>query len=146
LGQGSNCLAREPENRHDSAMGRSAPPRGTLLPLLVLGFTAVSAAAADQLLLEAENFDDCGGWLVDQQFMDQMGSPFLLAHGLGDPVRDAVTTAKFPSAGRYHVWVRTRDWVAPWRMAGAPGKFQLLINGKPLSTTFGTEGVEWHWQ
>ena len=27
-----------------------------------------------------------------------------------------------------------------------PGKFQLLINGKPLETTFGTEGDPWHWQ
>jgi hypothetical protein len=102
--------------------------------------------AADQVLLEAENFDDVGGWVVDQQFMDQMGSPYLLAHGLGDPVRDAVTTAKFSSAGKYRLWVRTRDWVAPWNKPGAPGKFQVLIDGKPLATTFGTEGAAWHWQ
>ena len=38
---------------------------------------------ADSILLEAENFKDKGGWVVDQQFMDQMGSSFLLAHGLG---------------------------------------------------------------
>ena len=44
-----------------------------------------------------------GGCVVDQQFMDQMGSFYLLAHGLGDPVRDAVTVAKFPSAGEYHL-------------------------------------------
>ena len=61
---------------------------------------ANTVAAADRLLLEAENFDDCGGWVVDQQFMDQMGSPYLLAHGLGDPVRDAATVAKFP-VGRH---------------------------------------------
>ncbi len=81
--------------------------------------SANTAPAADRLLLEAESFNDCGGWVVDQQFMDQMGSPYLLAHGLGDPVRDAVTVAKFPSAGTYRVWVRTRDWVAPWK---APGR------------------------
>lgn len=107
---------------------------------------ALSASAAEQLLLEAENFDDCGGWVVDQQFMDQMGSPFLLAHGLGEPVKDASTIAKFPSAGRYRVWVRTRDWVAPWKAPGAPGKFELVIDGKPLGIPFGTEGAEWHWQ
>ena len=29
---------------------------------------------------------------------------------------------------------------------GAPGRFRVLIDGKPLPTTFGTEGAEWHWQ
>lgn len=101
---------------------------------------------AQHVLLEAEQFAQTGGWVVDQQFMDQMGSPFLLAHGLGVPVRDAVTTAKFPSPGKYRVWVRTRDWVALWKASGAPGRFQVLVNGKPLAVTFGTEGAEWHWQ
>ena len=72
--------------------------------------------------------------------------PTCLAHGLGDPVRDAVTVAKFPSPGRYRLWVRTRDWVAPWKAPAAPGRFQVLIDGKPLATTFGTEGAAWHWQ
>ena len=97
------------------------------------------------VFLEAEGFADHGGWELDQQSMDQMGSPYLLAHGLGIPVADAVTTVAFPSAGTYRVWVRTRDWVAPWNAPGAPGKFQLIIDGKPLAETFGTEGAEWHW-
>jgi hypothetical protein len=105
-----------------------------------------SARAGDQVLLEAETLDDCGGWVVDQEFMEQMGSPYLLAHGLGEPVRDAVTTAAFPAAGKYRVWVRTRDWVAPWKAPGAPGRFQVLIDGKPLQPIFGTEGATWHWQ
>jgi hypothetical protein len=98
------------------------------------------------VFLEAEQFADNGGWDLDQQSMDQMGSPYLLAHGLGVPVKDAVTTVKFPAAGEYHVWVRTRDWVAPWMAPGAPGRFQVIINGSPLSETFGTKGKEWHWQ
>lgn len=77
--------------------------------------------------------------------MDQMGSPYLLAHGLGVPVADAQTTVEFPSAGRYRIWVRTRDWVAPWKVAGAPGKFQVLIDGKAINEVFGTQGEEWCW-
>ena len=50
------------------------------------------------------------------------------------------TTVEFPAAGTYRVWVRTKDWVAPWKAPGAPGRFQVLVNGKPLDTTFGTEG------
>jgi hypothetical protein len=116
-----------------------------LLP--VLSLPAAGASKKEPVvLLEAEQFAKLGGWVVDQQFMDQMGSPYVLAHGLGEPVKDAETTVRFPASGKYHVWVRTRDWVAPWKAPGTPGKFKLVINGKPLNPTFGTEGAEWHWQ
>jgi hypothetical protein len=95
--------------------------------------------------LEAEGFADLGGWDLDQQSMDQMGSPYLLAHGLGVPVRDAVTEVRFPSPGRYRAWVRTRDWVAPWGAPGAPGRFRVLVDGEPLAETFGTKNADWHW-
>jgi hypothetical protein len=118
-----------------------------LLLCCALGAWAASPALGGALvLLEAEQFAQLGGWVVDQQFMDEMGSPYLLAHGLGEPVRDAETTAQFPAPGNYRVWVRTRDWVAPWKAPGAPGRFKVLVDGKPLGTTFGTEGAEWHWQ
>ncbi|SHI65228.1 FAD dependent oxidoreductase [Rubritalea squalenifaciens DSM 18772] len=97
------------------------------------------------VFLEAEGFTDHGGWELDQQSMDQMGSPYLLAHGLGRPVNDATTKATFPSTGKYRIWVRTRDWVAPWKAPGAPGKFQVLLDGKPVKETFGTKNAEWHW-
>ena len=64
-----------------------------------------------------------------------MGSPYLLAHGLGKPVADAKTTIDFPATGRYTVWVRTKDWVARWKAPGQPGKFELHINGTPLEQT-----------
>lgn len=112
---------------------------------LLAALLTLSAHAAN-VLLEAEQFDETGGWDVDQQFMEQIGSSYLLAHGLGIPVKDAVTRATFPESGGYRVWVRTRDWVAPWNAPGAPGKFLVLVNGKPLATTFGTSGAEWHWQ
>jgi len=98
------------------------------------------------LLVEAEGFADTGGWVIDPQFMDLMGSPYLLAHGLGIPVNDARTEVAIPKAGLYRVWVRTKDWVAQWKAPGTPGRFQVIINGKPLETTFGTVGAQWHWQ
>jgi hypothetical protein len=115
------------------------------LVVVVLGLS-VSVAHAQTVLIEAESFEDVGGWVVDQQFADQMGSSFLLAHGLGEPVEDAAAKVELPQAGKYRVFVRTRAWVAPWKAPGAPGRFQLLIDGKPLATTFGTEGAQWHWQ
>lgn len=127
--------------------------RRVLYCILLLAVCLISArhawagsATGQNVFLETEQFTDLGGWDLDQQSMDQMGSPYLLAHGLGVPVRDAVTTASFSSPGKYHVWVRTRDWVAPWKVPGAPGKFQVVVGGKPLRTIFGTEGADWHWQ
>lgn len=109
--------------------------------------TAQSDQAPPQLVLvEAESFSDTGGWVVDQQFMDFMGSPYVLAHGLGVPVQDANTEVAFTQPGRYRVWVRTRDWVAPWNAKGAPGRFEMRIDGNVCKTTFGTKGAEWHWQ
>ena len=80
--------------------------------IMLLCFAAL-AAHAETVLIEAESFDDWGGWVNDTQFMDQMGSPYLLAHGLGKPVADAKT--KFVVAGgRYNVWVRTKNWTSFW--------------------------------
>ena len=107
---------------------------------------ATFAAPANTVLVEAESFADFGGWSLDAQFMDQMGSPYLLAHGLGKPVRDAVTTVRLPSAGTYRVWARTKDWVAQWQAPGAPGRFRVYVDGQPLAAEFGSEGAEWHWQ
>lgn len=101
---------------------------------------------AGEILLEAEAFQDSGGWTLDQQFMDQMGSPYLLAHGLGKPVADASTEIEIKEPGSYRVWVRTKDWVAKWKASGAPGRFSVLLDGTPLKTVFGTEGALWHWQ
>jgi hypothetical protein len=101
---------------------------------------------ADSVLVEAESFDNLGGWVIDQQFMDQMGSPFVLAHGLGIPVADAARKVTFQERGTYKVWVRTRDWVGPWNAKGSPGRFEVRVDGRKLETTFGTEGAEWHWQ
>lgn len=113
---------------------------------LMVWLSGTAVAANDLVLVEAEATKELGGWVIDQQFMNIMGSPYLLAHGLGEPVADAQLPATFPHAGKYHLWVRTRDWVAPWKAPGTPGRFQVLIDGKPVSTTFGTEGANWHWQ
>ena len=72
--------------------------------LLLLSFGSVRAA---DLFIEAESFSNKGGWKVDQQFMDLMGSPYLLAHGMGVPVDDASTEVTFPEKGEYYVYVRT---------------------------------------
>jgi hypothetical protein len=101
--------------------------------------------ASDTVWIEAESFEDWGGWVNDTQFMDQMGSPYLLAHGMGRPVADAKT--KFVAkGGRYNVFVRTRNWTAPWHPDVGAGTFNLVINGEKLPTLLGCQGKgEWLW-
>ena len=101
---------------------------------------------SETIFLEAEGFQQTGDWLFDQQSIEAMGSPYLLAHGLGRPVADAVTTVSIPSSGRYRVLARTKDWVARWKAPAAPGRFNILIDGKPTGHTLGIKDVDWGWQ
>ena len=117
--------------------------RNIIIILLVLLCSRVSAA---QLWLEAENFDNKGGWVVDQQFMDLMGSPYLMAHGMGVPVADASTSVVIPEKGQWHVYVRTFNWTSPWTSEDGPGAFKVRIGGKTLKTVLGTKGNAWEWQ
>jgi len=106
------------------------------------GFGAAGAGASG-VLLETAGFDDLGGWVLDTQFYEQMGGCFLLAHGMGRPVANARTKFTLPEAGRWNVWVRTRDWCpGDWE---APGRFKVKVDGRGLETVFGTE-PGWAWQ
>src|ERR1700753_3070543 len=102
----------------------------------------MAMAEARNILIEAEDFSNHGGWVVDSQFEAIMGSPYLLAHGLGRPVADATTTITVSEGGDYEVWVRAKDWAPPH----SPGRFTLSINGATLDTEFGANGQDWAWQ
>ncbi len=108
---------------------------------VILAVLIASSATAAELLVEAESFSKHGGWTVDPQFMDVMGSPYLLAHGLGKPVADAEQLVEFPQPDVYRLWVRTKDWVPSHH----PGRFQVPIDGRTIDETFGTEGEDWFW-
>jgi len=95
-----------------------------------------------ELFIECEAFDDHGGWVVDPQFTGQMGSPYLMAHGLGEPVQNASTTIRVPSSDVYHIWARTRDW-APGHWE-APGRFRLIVDGDTLQEVLG-DLMSWGW-
>ncbi|MHC4252013.1 MAG: FAD-dependent oxidoreductase, partial [Planctomycetota bacterium] len=109
--------------------------------MCLVAFASV-ATSADVIWLEAESFDETGGWSNDPQFVDVMGSPFLLATGLGKPVADAVTAAKVSRAGTYRLWVRCRDWLPPH----SPGRFRVVVGGTESEATFGeAETDRWRW-
>ncbi|MDF1849348.1 MAG: FAD-dependent oxidoreductase [Verrucomicrobiales bacterium] len=103
-----------------------------------------------EVLVEAESFDHPGGWKLDTQFIDVMGSPYLLAHGLGNPVEDAKTTVTFPEAGEYTVWVRTKNWLQKFDdkidASAAPGRFQVSVGVQTIDHEFGKTSESWHWE
>ena len=101
---------------------------------------------AQSVFLEAEGFREVGGWTNDNQSMMQMGSPYLIAHGLGRPVADAETDFEAPTSGQYRLWVRTRDWTRPWGRTESPGRFEVLVNGQAAGAVFGIESADWAWQ
>ena len=120
---------------------------GRALKILSVVFLAVVGCAPVQaggvLWLETERFEESGGWVRDPQFVDQMGSPYLLAVGLGRPVKDATTTFTAPGPGKYRLWARTKDWAPKHH----PGQFQILVDGKAVDHVFGRSGkAGWRWE
>src|SRR5210317_1827397 len=110
---------------------------------LFLALLQASMIYGQDLLIEAESFEEKGGWMVDPQFVEQMGSSYLLAHGMGMPVRNAHTVFRINKRGSYHVWVRTKNW-APGNWE-APGIFQLQINDHVFMEILGTK-EDWNWE
>ncbi|NLT12862.1 MAG: FAD-dependent oxidoreductase [Clostridiales bacterium] len=100
----------------------------------------------NKIFIEAESFERLGGWVIDQQSMEQMGSAYLMAHGLGVPVEDAETRFDVAADAVYTIWARTRDWTAVWDRGSSAGQFQLLVDGRALEVVLGTNGPAWAWQ
>lgn len=114
-----------------------------ILQLIIFLFlTSIISAQTPSVLVEAESFQNKGGWVVDQQFIPSMGSPYLLAHGMGEPVENASTIIDFPERGKYYFWVRTKDWVADH--PETPGTFKIVFDGKEYKQTFGVN-EDWQW-
>ncbi len=105
-------------------------------------FLVMSLHAETVIWQEAESMGETGTWSNDPQHMDIMGSPYLLATGLGRPVEDAATTVSVPEAGTYTLWVRCRNWLPPH----SPGRFEVLVGGKASPVAFGAaDHDDWRW-
>lgn len=111
----------------------------------VVAVMSVTVEAAG-LFIEAESFGVKDGWVIDQQSFEKMGSAYLMANGMGQPLPDIKKTVVFPKEGRYHALVRTYNWTAPWYGGKGPGKIQLVVDGQVLPNVVGETGREWEWQ
>lgn len=110
---------------------------------IILSCICVSLFGQKDFLVEAEGFLEKGGWVTDPQFIQQMGSTYLMAHGMGVPVANAKTKIKIENKGVFHVWARTRNWVpGNWE---APGRFKVIVNGQELENDLGLN-ASWNWE
>ena len=93
---------------------------------------------SNSVMLLATQFADKGDWTVEQQFVLQMGSSYLLAHGIGTPLaKDAVTTFEIEEEGDYNLLVRTKNWTAFWSEGKTPGIFAIKVDGVADEAEFG---------
>ena len=53
----------------------------TLITVSLPAATLKAQTIEDVIWLEAESFEDTGSWSNDSQYVDLMGSPYLLATG-----------------------------------------------------------------
>lgn len=97
------------------------------------------------IFISAGEFDDYGGWVLDTQFIQNMGSSYLLAHGLGEPVKNAVKKITVKESGTYKVFAYTKDWNARWKKNVSPGLFKIKIDGW-TSESLGNKDESWAWQ
>ena len=96
------------------------------------------------IFISVADFHQKGGWLMDSQFIETMGMPYLLAHGIGTPVSDAKATVRIDSDGKYHIYAYTYNWNAPWKAEYAPGIFEISLGD--YKNVFGDKGDDWGWQ
>ena len=102
-----------------------------------------SAGGQKYLWIETEDFDSYGGWELDTQYVHLMGSAYLIASGIGKPVENAETEVTLTQPGRYHVWVRDRNWLQEY----SPGRFEIEINGQAVGGDLGAaDSDHWIWQ
>lgn len=118
----------------------------SITPVLAAIVLFAGCTSKPEAFIDAESLSEHGGWVTDQQAMDVLGSPYLLAHGAGVPVEDASGMVALPDAGKWHAWVRTYNWTSPWSDKEGPGAFCLEIDDEPLGMVCGSCGNEWEWQ
>jgi len=103
----------------------------------------IKMAVPGFLWVEVEDFDSYGEWRLDTQFVHTMGSAYLLAGGICEPVADAQTTIRIEKAATYRIWARTKNWLKEF----APGQFALVVNGEQSAKVLGAaEHERWGWE
>ncbi len=64
----------------------------------------------EKLWIDAVDFDDYGGFILETQFVREMGQPYLMANGTGSPVTPSAVRFSVNEGGMYRFYIRTKNW------------------------------------
>jgi hypothetical protein len=62
------------------------------------------------LWIDATEFSDYGGFILETQFVREMGQAYLMANGTGTPVKGATVSFSVNKGGMYRFFIRTKNW------------------------------------
>ena len=71
-----------------------------------------------KIWIDALTFEHKGGFIPDTQFVREMGQGYLLANEVGTPVEPAYTAFEVKEAGKYRIYIRTKNWQNEYTPAG----------------------------
>ena len=72
----------------------------------------------EKIWIDAAEFENFGGFVLETQFVREMGQAYLLASGVGTAVEPASTTFRTTEDGYYRVYVRTKNWLCEYNPDG----------------------------
>ena len=113
--------------------------RISLVAAGVVTAPAPTQAAPAALLVEAEDFQFNGDWMEDRD-ATALGSRILRTQGANAVAMTVITVSQ---AGKYHVWVRARDYAEQPRTR----RYKLAMDGVLFEPEFGAHGsAGWKWE
>ena len=111
-----------------------------------MGLSFVSLAEAKTFWMPSNQFEMGGGWQVQEDSTGLGAKEFLIATGTKEKI-PAVGALEIPNAGKWRVWVRTKDFAKD-----RPGTrtFSIRLGDTTLEKKFGGHGLEgdfgWAWE
>lgn len=72
----------------------------------------------EKIWIDAVEFNDYGGFILETQFVREMGQAYLMANGVGESVNPATTAFVTSEDGYYRIYVRTKNWISDYNPDG----------------------------
>ncbi len=86
------------------------------------------------VFIEAGSFDEFGGWILDTQFIEIMGSTYLMAHGLGKPVHSSGYWGTWAWEGGYYRHpINDLEYIRDWNFRAVFGAWNAVKNKEKAS-------------
>ncbi len=79
----------------------------------------------EKLWIDAPEFDELGGFVLESQFVGEMGQSYLMADSVGTVVSPATVKFSIKESGMHRFFVRTKNWCTEY----APDGIVIEVDG-----------------